>query len=311
MLYRAALALLLALLASGCAGGPRFAGNTQTHKSCVADRWGWCDFTRAAAVRSYQYAQMANNAYAGRDDKVPFVLAGDLINRFMSPQKNVGFSYAIYDRMRDGQVTETIIAYRGTDALQDWFSGNFSGRQNREGKAVYEAARRALDESGNRDVPITVTGHSLGGGIASSVSQGRPEVSAFVFNSSPNFEPQFEANRPLRQAVVEKGEFLSLFRALKRSGNQRQNTINCRKAQSPFSFIDDHSIRLLADCLTWIAMRNGDKGAVASLAANPAIVPPDTERQPEEQEQERATEQASPDAEQPQPPAATGDPSGT
>ncbi len=273
---------------------------TQARGPCTDQDGGWCTFTRDLSVSAWQYAQLSSNAYC--DDTEPFELPGGYTVVSRLPAQDVcdleraaakgdkaakarlkpihkaaakldthGFNYTVYDkRNADGALERRVIAFRGTDRSQltDWFYGNLGSTQREQGLALYERERGKLNADGGKGVPITVTGHSLGGAIAIQVSLAHEGVDAYVFNTSPRYQlVQPNANR--RIAIAERGDFLEALRSRSMPVRQDMLIINCRPLRSN---VGDHSIRKLADCVTWIAAAS-DAGAKASVAANKIVQP--------------------------------------
>ncbi|WP_176787103.1 hypothetical protein [Sphingomonas sp. NFR15] len=198
---------------------------------------------------------MANNAY-GKDE---FMISP----RYrVEPHGNDDISFA-YNAYFDGEKpSRIIIAYRGTDSQRDIRTGSLSPRQIDRGLDVYDDLRSRYPNA-----EFVVTGHSLGGAIALSVSHCRVDVTTYVFDTSTlyrkcrNFE---DGNDDRRFSIVERGEILKILRMPTKKSNQIYTSINCRRAFRP---VDDHSIRQLAECLTqYAAVTNAD--ARASLSAN-------------------------------------------
>ena len=224
---------------------------------------GWSDQIRAAGVEAYSYAQMSLNAYDDEHDR--YALDPDLVAVESRDNDEAGFAYAIFERRRAGRLVEVIIAFRGTelDDARDMVHGNALGRQNPRGLALYDNVR---SRPAYVSVPVTVTGHSLGGGIALHVSLRRSGADAYVFNSSPRFR---RGSGPIpnnrRLSIAEYGELLKIVRAPGREAPQTYISINCVPGFAP---VTQHGIRLLGDCLTRIAAWHGDAGALASIQRN-------------------------------------------
>jgi hypothetical protein len=291
----AAVATAMAAGLGGCGVTGSLPDLTQAHGPCTDEDGGWCGFTRETAVAAWPYAQLASNAYCDSND--PFDLPagfavvsrlpaqdvcdleraaakGDLaakaklkpIHKAEGKLKTHGFNYTVYDkRSAAGVLEQRVIAFRGTDTKQlaDWVYGNIGTTQRDEGLRLYKSERAKLDAEGGKSVPIAVTGHSLGGAIAIQVSLENAGVDAFVFNTSPRYNLlQPNANR--RIAVAERGDILNALRSRSMPARQDMLIINCHPLDSN---VAAHSIRKLAECVTWIAGKT-NAAAKASVRAN-------------------------------------------
>ncbi len=301
MAIRAALLAFLLAILGGCAGS--LPDLTQAHGPCSNEPGGWCPFTRELAAESWEYAQLSSNAYcdettvfkglAGRTEvaRGPSLdicqlerraaLGDEPADATLKTRKTErggknGFAYAVYDLAAEGDgPAKRVIAYRGTDITQiaDWLHGNLGRAQRDLGLALYREQRAQLDSAGKQNVPIVVTGHSMGGAIALEVSQAFEGVSAYVFNTSPQYKLAETVNANRRVAISERGDFLGTLRRRRRPVRQDMLTVNCSPSAQA---IGNHSIRSLAECLTWIAAR-GNARAKASLEANAITEPPEGE----------------------------------
>jgi len=227
----------------------------------------WHREVRDTARLTWDYAQMATYAYAD-DDR--FLLGPDLVLRHDREDVGRGFAYSVFERRSGGRLVEIIIAYRGTqfefpEIWADIWYGTILAHQNRRGLEVYDLWRAHVD----RAIPISVTGHSLGGGIAAHVSLCRPNVDTYVFNSSPRFRRcgRYVFNR--RYSVVEHGEPLKAARLFGGEATQTYTSIGCTNRAGPRP---QHSMRRLAECLTRIAAWDSP-AAEASLLQNGLDLP--------------------------------------
>lgn len=254
------LILAWTLLLAGCAS---HAGDFRQHST-----GGWnAESVRTAKV-SWLYAQLSNNAYEwhvgeeGPDRKSnppsdpPFlyVLPQGVAKIDHGSQPYYGLQYVVYERTSPEGTKELILAFRGTQFshLNDWWQGNVLGSQNFVGIGLYDVWRERRP-----DQAITVTGHSLGGGISTHISLNRPAVRSIVFNTSPRFwrdtartSESVEEQQARRRSVVEFGEILKVLRMPGSEATQLYTSLGCTTGHDA---IEQHSISRLATCLTFIA----------------------------------------------------------
>jgi len=292
-------AVALAMALGGCVTGS-LPDLTQAHGPCTDQDGGWCGFTRDAAVQSWEYAELASNAYCDDSDVFELPPGYAVIRRLPSQEvcdleraaakgdeaakaklkpihkaeKKLGthgFNYTVYEKLgAGGQVERRVIAFRGTDRKQlaDWVYGNIGSTQRDQGLALYKKERAELDAAGGKNVPIDVTGHSLGGAIAIQVSLENPGADAYVFNTSPRYK-LLEPNANRRVAIAERGDILEALRNRSRPARQDMLIINCRPNGNN---VTDHSARKLAECITWIAAKSS-AAAKAAVGINKLTQP--------------------------------------
>lgn len=223
---------------------------------------GWSDQVRAVAAESWLNAQMAANSYQC-ERPVPFRLPSGVTRTECEGNDIAGMAYAVFERPDPaGGAPVRTLSFRGTENdnpvtfFQDWVLGNLGGLQNPRGLDVLDR----LVASGDFD---EVTGHSLGGGIATYVSLCREGLQSRVFNASPRFTRCNNAANP-RDSVVEIGEALFVVRGPLPEADQTYTAINCLQTGSS---IYQHGMPLLARCLTEIAAYS-DPAALDSLTQN-------------------------------------------
>ncbi len=267
-------AVLLALLLSGCITYPDI---SQSRSPCRMEPGGWCGFLRDAAVDAYPYAMAATNAYTGDDDL--FRITSPVIERLerlpIAPEDaKKGFGYEIfaqYAPRSQGNAARApvarILAFRGTDfkGLSDIFYGTLRSDQIDIAIRYFEAEQKRFD--GN--LPWIVTGHSLGGALATEVSVRHPEVRAYMFNTSPFLESEAKDNVMRRTVFNERGEVLRRFARYDIAPAADVFTVNCEPRKNTIS---KHKVRPLADCITWIAAY-ASEDAAAVVKANGIIKP--------------------------------------
>ena len=248
---------------------------TQSRSPCRSEPGGWCSFVRQAAGQSYAYAMLSSNAY--RDEDTYRTLPAGFVRREAADNDDSGLAFSVFDRFAGGRTdagskpSARIIAFRGTEvgSTSDIFSGSLGDGQREGARAIYAAERAYMDANDMADVPIEVTGHSLGGALATQISIDNPGVKAFVFNTSPFFSGDPMQNDMNRLAISERGEFLRVLRRYKEAAAADVVVLNCSPSASAGA---KHSIRKLADCLTWIAAYE-DPAAYKVLAPNEIAKP--------------------------------------
>ncbi|MBN8443686.1 MAG: DUF2974 domain-containing protein [Thauera sp.] len=183
-------------------------------------------FTRSLANDLVLYALMSSNAYADDDEKIYFPLEElgwkkvDLKGEPVPAQANsyrpktfVGdfFSNLQFDIWEDMHSNRTVIAFKGTKERIDWVTGNLMIGISIPYKSAKKHVRAYMNTHPERTV--MVTGHSLGGGLALSVSAWEG-VDAIVFNTSPRiFDGARNMNKPAqRLAVFQEHDILQKIR---------------------------------------------------------------------------------------------------
>lgn len=230
-------------------------------------------FSRIAlAKRHYLHAVMANNSYRAPDNKPIFIIPNwYLIN---SLESTSGFGLLLYgNRPTAAESSDLVVAYRGTDfeSLDDW-GNNLSPKEPMQ----YKQAFSHLNELRklNPSAKITVTGHSLGGGIALNMSMRMREIDAVAFNASPRIYFGKTSKLPnYRAHLYELGEGLNgLFgpwirvRLPNETAYGNYNFLDYRVIS--FSPVQEHGIYELTRGLILVAMTRGDEQAQRLFAAN-------------------------------------------
>lgn len=177
------------------------------------------ELTAEVAAKYAIYSMIASNSYHKTDrNKFPIKMLGwNQIDVNGNPTdlptktEKSGLAYDIFEKQNSNEV---IFAFRGTDSKRDYIKANFTippfNIQYRQAKKQF---KHYLDT--HKDKNITLTGHSLGGGLALSMSV-RYGVDAVVFDSSPRvFDGLGDKHAPaMRTMIYEGGEILGIVRQI-------------------------------------------------------------------------------------------------
>lgn len=235
----------------------------------------------ATAVAPFAIA--ANDAYERCPKKFELVPLPKTENwiPILPPEtiEDIGFYAKAWIREAGG-TKQLVIAYRGTkfSEVPDWTRGNLTTFRFFPWRTQY---RSALDyalkvTADNPGIPVILTGHSLGGGLAESVQRCIPGSKAIVFHTSPNTGrlhsiggPDLHEKHVLR--VFEKGEVLRPFRALLLGWNPTARDSNVEGVRSRWfefrkgDFILQHSMNHFTIDLLKLAARHNDPMAIGVL----------------------------------------------
>jgi len=184
------------------------------------------DLTVEMANQYALKAMMCSRAYVRDTDRTQFPVEGlgwkkvDIAGNPVPADQNsytpcfLGriFSNLQFDIWEKMDSEETIIAFKGTDEKIDWLLGDFALGISVPYKSAKKQVCKYIELNPRRNVSLT--GHSLGGGLALSVSVWLG-LDALVFNSSPRiFDGLRNMNEPAdRKAVFQKGDVLQKLRA--------------------------------------------------------------------------------------------------
>jgi hypothetical protein len=217
---------------------------------------------REVARDTYLLAQLAHNAYSKEEFKLPsHVTEPDEF--IVRDDANTGFAVRTYWVRPANRQPYVVIAFRGTQfsSLADWKYGNLSDRQYLQGLRHFQKVRANVPAG----TEIIVTGHSLGGAIATSISLNEENTKAYGFDASLRVR-RGRAVHNWREYVSQHGEILAALRAVLINPYGRYTMINCPGGGG--GPISRHDMRTLAACLTRIAASDGDKTAEWSRGEN-------------------------------------------
>jgi hypothetical protein len=156
------------------------------------------------------------------------------------------FSNLQFDVWENQKSPESIIAFKGTDEKIDWLAGNLALGVSIPCKSAKKHVRRYVNANPGRRVSLT--GHSLGGGLALSVS-GWEGLDAVVFNTSPRiFDGLCNMNRPaIRKAIFQADEVLQNIRRVYPKFNEKIPTEDIIQTSFDFHGQNLHRMDLLAE----------------------------------------------------------------
>jgi len=219
------------------------------------------------------YAMMASNAYLD-PERVYFDLDSlgwrkvDLegnsteANSYSPSWIGKLFSNLQYDIWESSNSKRTVISFKGTEEKTDWVTNFWIGPS-----IAYKSAKKHVKEyqKKNPGREVVVTGHSLGGGIAISVSLWLG-VDAYAFNSSPRVFDGWGDNKEeaTRIAIFQEREILSLLRSLWPKFHEVMDEEDIYQTNFDFDGVNRHRIDYLAEGI----LRCSDDDQLRELARN-------------------------------------------
>lgn len=196
------------------------------------------DPTRVRAFANYSaiYSVAAVAVYdtaTTKEENIPFPSPNlekwvEVLPRETGISDKKGFAARAWLRTKRDRSKELVIAYRGTSGISEGLGKDFYFANlvpltgaiiKNQYDLAYEYAQQAKNAVAEKvgDVPIVLTGHSLGGGLAEYVQRLLPGSKAITFDTSPNqglLYSLFQKKSNKRESVriYEKGEILSYLR---------------------------------------------------------------------------------------------------
>ena len=217
------------------------------------------------AKNYWVYAAISNNVY---NDHIPISLlswtrqqAEDGLNDFHAE--------TFVKKEKGKKISEIVIAYRGTDSLQDWVQGNlFNSQQLDANKYADKIIAQYVG------VPIKLTGHSLGGALAQNVAN-RLQLQAIVFDTSPMNGFNYGTSAKSIVSIHEYAEAITLLRIFQRSDMAVYNFIDS------IDPLTNHDMYPLANGMKALALASSHINSNSNTQSNgtsntPASTPPAT-----------------------------------
>lgn len=250
---------------NGIGGGPE-----ELHPLAITDE---------AASRFAVYSMMSAYAYH-ENDRVAFpshMLGWQQVDRDGHPTTLPTVDHPVtnlaYDIWQNGN--SVIVVYRGTDSKIDYLVSNFALPVSPAYKQASKEFRKLkLDLAAQNRTIVAVAGHSLGGGIALSMSL-KYGVDAYVFDPSPRvFDGLGDHHEDaIRICVFQDGEVLErIRRKYPKAVVKPENTYRCTYS---FGQFNHHRGDILAQCL----LESGAKvnADLAALKAQLHLIPIDAD----------------------------------
>lgn len=233
------------------------------------------ELTPEVASKYAVYSMMSANAYH-KKGRVKFKVEdlgwtlvdskGEPTNK-PSVSKKSGLAYDIFEKKDSNEV---IIAFRGSDSQKDYLTASLAPWPL---TVQYTQAGRAVENylKNHPDKKVSVTGHSLGGALALSMSV-RYGLDAVVFDTSPRVLDGFNEHLPAKRILIyQNGEILTLFRTVWRKIFKVVPRENIYMATFDFGKVNKHRSDYLA--LELLKLGATVDGSLAMLA-------PGQDRQP-------------------------------
>lgn len=215
----------------------------------------------AAARKFWIYAAMSQNVY--REEQISLPMEWTSV---YAKYGDHGFYAETFVKKEKGKITAIVIAFRGTErwSPKDWAAGNIVNVQQGDAN---EYVGEIIAKFGRLRVPIELTGHSLGGGLAQNVSNNLGRT-AIVFDSSPadGFEYAGSVGGKIFR-IYEEGEILDWIRFDKLADV---------KYNFKDSYVGNHNMYSLAKGMNELA--GGNQDTTLSSGTDASLLPGTTQK---------------------------------
>lgn len=141
-----------------------------------------------------------------------------LVNELSQNDKDTGFEAATFELFESEDLrtlSEVVIAFAGSNDANDWIQ-NFSPFSNIQYRQAVNYVKKVKAISKYNNIPLKVTGYSLGGALAIHVTKNSNSShlveEAWAFNPSPKINVNGNVSEKI-WLVAHRGEALSIFRS--------------------------------------------------------------------------------------------------
>lgn len=236
------------------------------------------DLDAKAAEKYALYAMMASNSYL-KEDRTYFPIE-DLgwirvdLDGNPTPDNSYSpswfgriFSNLQYDIWENKQKNITVISFKGTDEKIDWIDGNLAIGMSTPYKSAKKHVKNYIKK--HPDQEVVLTGHSLGGGLALSVSLWTG-IDAYVFNSSPRVFDGLKNNSlpAIRKTIYQEGDILQKIRKFYPKFLKIIPETDIIKTNFDYGEQNNHRADLLAEGILRCAFGDAELVKVANKISN-------------------------------------------
>lgn len=174
------------------------------------------------------------------------------------------FSNLQFDIWEHQNSNKTVISFKGTDEKIDWVVANSWFGPSVPYKSAKKHVKDYIKKHPEREKSLVVTGHSLGGGLALSISLWLGK-DAYVFNSSPRvYDGWGDHKEPAtRKAIYQENEALSKVRSFWPKFFEVMNEDDIFQTNFNYNGVSNHRADYIAEGLLRCSTNNKELSELA------------------------------------------------